>query len=158
MSLLQRVVVSVTAALILAVLSADAVAEVDRNCLGCLCEASTGCNFTTQCQETYYGAYFCGPYHISWAYWDEAGRPVLPRDNPANLGAFEHCATDRYCSEKIVKQYMNKFGKDCDGDGVVSCRDYVRIHKLGKTSCAAPLPPGRFTAQFEECAARLAVF
>ncbi|XP_050716988.1 lysozyme-like isoform X6 [Eriocheir sinensis] len=158
MSLLQRVIVSVTAALSLAVLSADAFAEVDPNCMDCLCEAATGCNFTVKCQKTYPGAYFCGPFHISWGYWADAGKPVLQHDNPEGERAFEHCATDRYCSAKIVKQHMNKFGKDCDGDGVVSCRDYARIHKLGRNGCAAPLPPGGFTTRFEECAARLNVF
>ncbi|XP_050716979.1 lysozyme-like isoform X5 [Eriocheir sinensis] len=158
MSLLQRVIASVTAALILAVLSADAAAEVDPNCLGCLCEAATQCNATTKCHVPYAGAYFCGPFHISWAYWADAGKPVLQHDNPERKGAFEDCATDLYCSAKIVREYMNKFGKDCDGDGVVSCKDYVRIHKLGKAACDVPLPPDRFTAQFEKCVTRLNVF
>ncbi|XP_050716992.1 lysozyme-like isoform X3 [Eriocheir sinensis] len=133
----------------------DVLAEVDLSCMDCLCEAATGCNFTAKCGT---GSYFCGPFHISWGYWADAGKPVLQHDKPERKGAFETCAIDPYCSANIVSEYMNKFSKDCDGDGVVSCRDYARIHKLGRNGCAAPLPPGGFTTRFEECAARLNVF
>lgn len=30
---------------------------------------------------------------------------------------------------------MQRFGKDCDGDGRVTCDDYVRIHKAGPYGC-----------------------
>ena len=56
------------------------------NCLGCLCEASTGCNATVACNTPYAGAYFCGPFVISWAYWSDAGKPVLQNDDPEKRG------------------------------------------------------------------------
>ncbi|XP_050716983.1 lysozyme-like isoform X1 [Eriocheir sinensis] len=157
MSLLQRVIASVTAALILAVLSADAAAEVDPNCLGCLCEGATKCNATTQCHVPYAGAYFCGPFHISWAYWADAGKPVMQHDNPEKQGAFENCATDLYCSARIVREYMNKFGKDpkkgdCNGDGKIDCVDYAYMHRLGGFTCKDPsMTNTSFFERFNTC-------
>lgn len=149
--------VLVAAVFCLSAIYVSAEAEVDANCLGCMCEAATRCNASTACHNSG-GGYFCGPFHISWAYWADAGKPVLLHDDPNRLGAFEDCAKDLYCSATVVRQYMKKFAKDCDGDGVVTCKDYVRLHKLGRQGCTVPLPQDRFTTQFEECAKRLNVY
>lgn len=37
-------------------------------CLGCLCEAATGCNVNT-CHGS-----ICGPFSLTWAYWSDAGK------------------------------------------------------------------------------------
>ncbi|KAK7060662.1 hypothetical protein SK128_018827, partial [Halocaridina rubra] len=60
--------------------------NVDPNCLGCICEASTRCNVSVGCHTPYAGAYFCGPFLISWAYWADAGKPVLQNDDPEKRG------------------------------------------------------------------------
>ncbi|KAG0727586.1 Lysozyme [Chionoecetes opilio] len=157
MSPLQRILVSVTVALVLAMLYGKAQgAEMDPNCLGCMCEASSNCNASTLCHTS--STYFCGPFHLTWAYWADAGKPVLQHDNPDRKGAFENCANDLYCAAETVKQYMRLFATDCDGDGVHSCKDYVRIHKLGKSACTVPIPRGDFLTKFETCAHRLNVF
>ncbi|XP_069189564.1 invertebrate-type lysozyme-like isoform X2 [Procambarus clarkii] len=124
--------------------------------MGCLCEASTSCNATSPCHTPPGGGYFCGPFLISFPYWTDAGKPVLKGDDPNVKGAFENCVLDLYCAAKTVRQYMKKFASDCNGDGVVSCVDYVRIHKHGQNGCSAPLT-GIFEKQFEECRARLGV-
>lgn len=55
----------------------------------------------------------CGPFLISKAYWIDAGRPTLSRDNPNREGAYETCANDPYCSATAVKQYMARFAQVC---------------------------------------------
>ncbi|XP_050716991.1 lysozyme-like isoform X2 [Eriocheir sinensis] len=132
----------------------DVLAEVDLSCMDCLCEAATGCNFTAKCGT---GSYFCGPFHISWGYWADAGKPVLQHDKPERKGAFETCAIDPYCSANIVSEYMNKFSKDpkkggCNGDGKIDCIDYAYMHRLGGYTCKDPsMTSTTFFERFNTC-------
>lgn len=157
MSLLQRVLVSVSAAFILFVLYANADAEVDDKCLGCLCEAATQCNTTALCQKPTRNGYFCGPFQISWAYWVDAGKPVILHDRPEKKGAFENCANDKICAAKVVRQYMKNFAKepekgDCNGDGKVDCIDFAYMHRLGGYSCKDPsMINTTFYQRFHSC-------
>ncbi|XP_042874738.1 lysozyme-like isoform X2 [Penaeus japonicus] len=129
--------------------------EVDPNCLGCLCEASTKCNVSTACHVPYPGAYFCGPFLISWAYWADAGKPIIDGDNVERKGAFESCVQDLYCGAETVRRYMAKFLDDCDGNGVVTCIDVIRTHKLGRDGCNGVISQGdKFWAQYQTCASR----
>merc|ERR1711928_3484 len=57
---------------------------VPEDCLGCLCQASTGCNMTMSC--TGGSQYLCGPFLISWPYWADGGKFVLTDDDPQRLG------------------------------------------------------------------------
>ena len=57
---------------------------VPEDCLGCLCQASTGCNMTMPCTNGQ--QYLCGPFLISWAYWADAGKFVLANDDPERKG------------------------------------------------------------------------
>lgn len=59
---------------------------VPEDCLGCLCQASSGCNLTTPCTTGH--QYLCGPFLISWAYWADAGKFVLANDNPDRKGGW----------------------------------------------------------------------
>lgn len=45
---------------------------VSQVCLGCMCEAASGCNTTVGCTGD-----VCGPFRITWAYWADAGKPTL---------------------------------------------------------------------------------
>ncbi|CAG2108311.1 unnamed protein product, partial [Medioppia subpectinata] len=96
-------------------------ASVGDNCLDCICQASSDCDLNKQCEGSY-----CGPYLISWAYWSDGGQPG---------GDYATCANDKACAERTVQGYMNKWQRDCDGDGVVDCADFAAIHKLGPHSC-----------------------
>ncbi|RXG70821.1 hypothetical protein Avbf_02617, partial [Armadillidium vulgare] len=53
-------------------------------------------------------------------------------------GAFEACTLDLQCAAGVVKAYMQKFAQDCNGDGIIDCEDYVRIHGLGGYGCRDP--------------------
>ncbi|XP_022698732.1 invertebrate-type lysozyme 6-like isoform X2 [Varroa jacobsoni] len=103
-----------------------------RDCLDCICQASTKCKLDQGCHNAGPDAYFCGPYTLSYAYWVDAGKP-----GEANIDHFEKCLKDKKCSELTIVQYMNKWGTDCDGDGRITCYDYARIHKGGRNGCPA---------------------
>nr|XP_053637219.1 lysozyme-like isoform X2 [Cherax quadricarinatus] len=139
MSLVKTVLYALTAAIVVVMVYGQENDLVTPNCLGCLCEASTQCNASSPCHTPAGGGYYCGAFLISWAYWADAGKPVLKGDNPEAQGAFENCVLDLHCAAVAVRQYMKKFARDCNGDGVVTCTDFVRIHKYGQTGCTAPL-------------------
>lgn len=121
------------------------------DCLGCICEASSACNATVGCHVPYAGAYFCGPFLISWAYWADAGKPVLQNDNPDVKGAFENCVNDLYCAAETVRLYLAKFSSDCNGDGATTCADYALLHKLGGYECSANIADQEYWTGYLRC-------
>ncbi|XP_002410814.3 lysozyme 2 [Ixodes scapularis] len=124
---------------------AQTVDDVTRQCLDCICQASTKCNTKLACTNAGPNSYYCGPYQISYAYWVDAGKP-------GDYPHFEGCLKDKRCSEATVVNYMNKWGTDCDGDGVVTCYDYARMHKAGRTGCPATwVDSTDYWDLFEQC-------
>ncbi|XP_021918570.1 lysozyme-like [Zootermopsis nevadensis] len=107
---------------------------VSELCLGCICEATSNCNRSLGCNGD-----VCGLFRITWPYWSDAGKPVIPQDHPDNEGAYVRCVTEPYCAATTVQGYMAKFGKDCNGDGIVNCFDYAAIHRLGGYGCSGAL-------------------
>lgn len=51
---------------------------VTQTCLGCICEAISGCNRTTTCAGD-----VCGLFRITWAYWADAGKPTVAGEAPS---------------------------------------------------------------------------
>lgn len=41
-------------------------------CLGCICEAASGCDRSIKCTGD-----VCGLFRITWAYWSDSGKPTL---------------------------------------------------------------------------------
>lgn len=107
---------------------------VTKVCLGCICEAVSGCKTTLGCNGD-----VCGPFGITWAYWADAGKPTLNNEANTNDGAYPNCVNNAFCAGTTVENYMNKFGRDCNGDGIVNCDDFIRIHRYGKNGCTNPL-------------------
>ncbi|KOC65902.1 Lysozyme, partial [Habropoda laboriosa] len=105
-----------------------------RVCLGCICEAASGCNVTLGCDET-----VCGPFRITWNYWADAGKPSLEGKQSTNENEFSKCVNDPSCAARTVQGYMTKFAQDCNGDGNINCDDFLRIHRLGGYGCSGPL-------------------
>ncbi|PSN30087.1 hypothetical protein C0J52_24019 [Blattella germanica] len=105
-------------------------------CMGCICEATSNCNLTFQCTRG-----LCGPFLISNIYWNEAGRPVVPGDNPNRKGAYYRCVTEPYCAALA----------DCNGDGVIDCDDYARIHYMGGRQCKLNMNYLGYYKVFREC-------
>lgn len=68
-------------------------------------KASSGCDLSKKCQNAAGGAYFCGPYQISWSYWSDGNKPGFnggPHD-------FENCLNNKQCAEQAVTGYMSKY-------------------------------------------------
>lgn len=108
--------------------------SVSRVCLGCICEAASGCNVTIGCDET-----VCGPFRITWNYWADAGKPTLSGGPNEKADGYAQCVNDANCAARTVQGYMTKFSQDCNGDGNINCDDFLRIHRLGGYGCSGPL-------------------
>lgn len=48
-------------------------------CLGCICEAISGCNRTLTCNGD-----VCGLFRITWAYWADGGKPTVNSELPGS--------------------------------------------------------------------------
>jgi len=118
------------------------------NCLGCICEASTRCNVNAKCVQ---GGSLCGAFYISKGFWVDAGRCVLQGDDPSADNSWKRCALDIVCAANTIRSYMNRFGKDCNGDSLVTCDDYTMIHKNGGWSCGKSLVGTDFWNIYLQC-------
>ncbi|XP_058819470.1 lysozyme 2-like [Topomyia yanbarensis] len=129
------------------ILSIDGIflSNLNSSCFRCICEASTGCSNRLQCGQGY-----CGPFSISRAYWIDAGKVVKAQDDPNRWGAYEDCANQYDCATHIMTQYMEKYGKDCNNDGLVDCVDYAMLHINGGPTCHLPLNSD-FGRKFGSC-------
>lgn len=114
-------------------------------CLGCICQASTGCKLGRQCEGD-----SCGLFGITWAYWADAGKPTLRGEPVESNTAYSNCANDPHCAAASVQNYMKRFAQDCNGDGRVDCYDYMAIHKKGGYGCSGELP-FNYVNVFNQC-------
>ncbi|XP_065367465.1 lysozyme-like [Calliphora vicina] len=103
-------------------------------CLGCICEAISGCNQTAYC-----GGGVCGLFRITWAYWADGGKLTINNEDPASETAYANCVNDPYCAANTIQNYMRKYSQDCNDDNAVDCYDYAAIHKLGAYACKGEL-------------------
>ncbi|XP_075980403.1 lysozyme-like [Anticarsia gemmatalis] len=131
--------------------SGSALENLNDACLQCLCYAQTGCDMNHGCTGGY-----CGPFNISRIYWVDAGSYyLLPSDDPLIHNPWEDCAKDYHCAKQIIRNYIEKFAKDCNGDGVIDCLDYLMINGNGGYGCQFPLErssKGReWLQRFQEC-------
>ncbi|XP_012523214.2 lysozyme [Monomorium pharaonis] len=110
--------------------------QITQECIGCICEVTSGCNTTLGCDGP-----VCGPFYITKAYWIDAGKPTKADDisNNNDDENYSNCAQDVYCAGRTVQNYMVKFKQDCNGDGVINCDDYVRLHRYGVSGCTNQL-------------------
>ncbi|CAH2983981.1 unnamed protein product [Chilo suppressalis] len=125
-------------------------APVTEVCLGCICQAVSGCKQGTQCEGDH-----CGLFHITWPYWADAGKPTINGLSPEDPQAYPSCTNDPYCAALAVQGYMAKYGQDCNGDGQINCYDYMAIHKKGGYGCAGDLPFD-YVNKFNQCVAAVA--
>ncbi|XP_015792393.1 proline-rich extensin-like protein EPR1 [Tetranychus urticae] len=100
----------------------------DPSCLQCICQASSNCDINNLKCET--GSDYqtnCGPYQISRYYWEDGN--AIGYD-------FETCTNLKACAERVIINYMKKYARDCNGDGVIDCVDYAAIHRMGADRCS----------------------
>ncbi|XP_063904458.1 invertebrate-type lysozyme 2-like [Zophobas morio] len=110
------------------------IVNLNTHCFRCLCYAASKCNLTVGCDGGY-----CGPYKISKIYWKDAGEVILPDDEKQRSGAYEDCAISYHCAQRIVTNYIVKYGRDCNDDGVTDCDDYSMINFNGGYQCKPEL-------------------
>ncbi|KAH8397438.1 hypothetical protein KR222_003950 [Zaprionus bogoriensis] len=111
-------------------------------CLDCIA-ATTTQNKPTKCGETP-----CGIYGIHLPYWKDA---LLAVPNAAGAQDYESCVSKGECGAAIVRGYMKSYTRDCNGDGIISCRDQIMLHLLGPTGCLRRDLPAKFHARMSEC-------
>lgn len=99
-------------------------------CLGCICQAISGCNSTLICNGD-----VCGLFRMTWAYWSDGGKPTKDGEDPTSPTAYSNCANDPFCAARAVQGYMGRFGQDCNNDGQINCFDHAAIHKFGGYGC-----------------------
>lgn len=115
-----------------------------ESCLECICLGSSGCNYQTKCEKD--GE--CGPYKIDYAYWYEAGYPGYEGEEDD----FKKCVQIKECAETTVKQYVARYTKDCNDDGIIDCIDYAALHKSGPGECSKQwVYESKFWATFSDC-------
>uniref|UniRef100_A0A1B6MU71 lysozyme n=1 Tax=Graphocephala atropunctata TaxID=36148 RepID=A0A1B6MU71_9HEMI len=101
---------------------------VSDKCLHCLCLANTNCNWNIGCTDQ--GV--CGGQAIGGPYFQDCNVPGR---------SYKGCANNRKCADTCVRNYMARYKKDCDGNGIINCWDFARIHRLGPFGCDGKLPP-----------------
>ncbi|XP_054154180.1 uncharacterized protein LOC128952764 [Oppia nitens] len=123
-----------------------------RDCLDCICQASSKCNQGIGCQNDGSGnGYVCGPYQMNWAYWSDADKPGI-RGNLENLENYQSCLTNKACSESAIYGYMKKHRRDCNEDQRIDCFDMAAIHMAGPTNCNAQwFYESQYWSDFREC-------
>lgn len=97
------------------------------------------------------GKHVCGPYQINWEYWAEAGKPGS-RGDLSGLENFQMCANNRECADQTVRDYITRWRKDCNEDGVIDCNDYAALHVAGPNQCDASwYAESKYYSDFREC-------
>ncbi|EDV96129.1 uncharacterized protein LOC6557404 [Drosophila grimshawi] len=115
------------------VVSAPAVAALgtpplSENCLECIAATATA-NNPAKCN-----GHPCSIYRIYRPYWQDAMGRVDGID-------YESCVSEPNCATDTVRAYLASFARDCDGDGLIRCRDHIMLHQLGPTGCMEkPMP------------------
>merc|ERR1712215_607915 len=108
-------------------------------CLDCICQGSTsGCNGTIDCSKD--GQ--CVLSSIHEQHWKDLG---------SRGGSFEACWSDPECSRNTNWVAKSMFNEDCDGDGKVTCADFLASHMSGKGDCKTQqLSPAQQTCNPDE--------
>ncbi|KAH8371112.1 hypothetical protein KR093_006275 [Drosophila rubida] len=130
----------------------------DELCLWCIAQTRSRRN-PVKCGDTN-----CGIYGISKFYWQDALLSPYFKANEANPFSPDHfersidpatdyegCVSDSGCGAAIVRGYMELYGRDCNGDGVIECQDHIMLHMLGPTGCKTQPLPDIFRKRMEGC-------
>ncbi|XP_011868864.1 PREDICTED: lysozyme-like [Vollenhovia emeryi] len=122
--------------------------QITPACLECICLVTSECDINVGCNGP-----VCGPFYITKQYWTDADKPALS-DKPADEDedqTYRNCANNVYCAARVLQNYMSKFAKDCTGNGVIDCEDYVRLHRFGASGCAVNSLHNVYEGIFKRC-------
>lgn len=70
-----------------------------HKCIECLCHARTGC----------YNRITCANYSINRSYWETAGSPSLPGDDPDDERSYTKCMQNENCILNTIVGYTSSF-------------------------------------------------
>ncbi|KAJ9594168.1 hypothetical protein L9F63_014424, partial [Diploptera punctata] len=118
-------------------------ASISEECLTCLCEARTECDFNYSCNDDY-----CGPFQISYFFWIDGGEiksKITPLKGEKD---WQTCGRDPFCAAQVVRNYTKRYCKDCNEDGIVDCTDFALMHQNGGPSCG--IEPTSYFAGFKQ--------
>ncbi|GJQ73421.1 hypothetical protein Trydic_g13784 [Trypoxylus dichotomus] len=94
-----------------------------HKCIECLCHARTGC----------FRRVTCASYSINETYWQIAGYPTLPGNDPNSHSSYERCMKNENCILNTIVGYTNTFSNlDCNCDGKYDCQDMLKLHLYGR--------------------------
>ncbi|XP_065360732.1 uncharacterized protein LOC135954481 isoform X2 [Calliphora vicina] len=100
-------------------------------CLRCLCMT------VNECLPTFCGSGNpCGLYRISKLYWIDGGRPTIAGGSTDNEDQdYLTCVNDDSCSATVIRQYYDRYKRDCNKDQLFDCKDQIALHLLGPSGC-----------------------
>lgn len=67
------------------------------------------------------------------------------------FSAFLDCAYEYSCGQHIVEEYLIRYARDCNGDGVTDCDDYAMLHFNLKDRCTSSLDGTNFGRRYSTC-------
>lgn len=124
---------------------------VTKECLECICHASSRCSNSIGCVNNGRGKQNCGPYQVDWEYWTEAGKPGTRPDLSSGEN-FQVCLNNRECADQTVRAFLARFQRDCNDDGVIDCNDFAAVHVAGPRACNAQwYTESKYYSDFREC-------
>lgn len=124
---------------------------VTKECLECICHASSRCSNSIGCVSNGRGKHNCGPYQVDWEYWAEAGKPGTRPDLSTGEN-FQMCLNNRECADQTVRAFLARFQRDCNDDGVIDCNDFAAVHVAGPKACNAQwYTESKYYSDFREC-------
>ncbi|XP_037074741.1 lysozyme 1-like [Pollicipes pollicipes] len=130
--------------------SAQTVELVSRECLGCMCEASSNCDVGFGCVGD-----LCGPFKITRGYFLDS---ELHKEPAFAFQTYESCTRDPFCSAAVIRKYMAKYPRDCNKDGRRTCTDFAMLHQTGPGGCDANRLASRQTAYWRKLTSCLALY
>lgn len=137
--------------------------RISNDCLECICDASSNCDTSVQCISKQREKNRCGLYMISWNQFQDSDISLTSlmssplgssNDESANERLYYDCTTDKLCAERLIHLYIEKYQKDCNGDGKIDCRDIAAIHRVGPDNCnSGKFLSSQYWKDFSICAA-----
>ncbi|KAL3272422.1 hypothetical protein HHI36_013904 [Cryptolaemus montrouzieri] len=97
---------------------------------------SLPCN-TTKCETITSNNYdcACGPFAITPPFWIAANKPTLNKELKTDAEKFKDCVETFPCSIWAIQYFLGRTTKDCDGDSIINCDDYVLMFNFGANDC-----------------------
>lgn len=121
-------------------------------CLGCICEAVSGCDRTLKCSDG-----ICGLFGITWAYWADSGKPTLNGRGDAKSEDGSYSILSEKCVMQTLEPNANwffSFPQLCKWS-ILRCRIHPKIHEQIWTS--KQMQPNKWCSAISFCLIYLSI-